>query len=247
MRVGWLQDDPGYVGGAELTMAEFRSAAPRGVEVVDCPPGGVAKCDVYVVGNCLGYDLGEIEGMVRRSGTVVRYHHDVARAPVDGLFTEVRRFNRVRHAFCSPLQRARMGMEGELIPPALDLDRFRALRSSNHRHGACCVGRMAYGKGLELIAEYPEPVDVYSSVPVRSERSARYRGAAADVPATLAQYEKFVFLPTALEPFGRAVVEAWAAGLDLVVNRNVGALYWIEYDQPALETAAADFWRLVTK
>ena len=39
MRVGWLHDDPGYVGGAELTMREFRDAAPKGVRVVDCPPG----------------------------------------------------------------------------------------------------------------------------------------------------------------------------------------------------------------
>ena len=37
MRVGWIADDPGYVGGAELTQAEFRAAAPEGVEVVDCP------------------------------------------------------------------------------------------------------------------------------------------------------------------------------------------------------------------
>ena len=140
-----------------------------------------------------------------------------------------------------------MGLEGELVPPALDLERFRLTRNLNHRTGAVCIGRMAYGKGLELLAEYPEPVDVYSSVPVNSERNARYKGAAADVPATLAQYERFVFLPTALEPFGRAVVEAWAAGLDLVVNRNVGALYWIENYPGALDSAAADFWTLVTR
>ena len=106
---------------------------------------------------------------------------------------------------------------------------------------------MAYGKGLELLAEYPEPVDVYSSVPVQSRGSARYRGACADAAATLAQYERFIFLPTAIEPFGRAVVEAWAAGLDLIINRNVGATYWIEHDPGALETAAADFWRLVCR
>jgi glycosyltransferase involved in cell wall biosynthesis len=109
-----------------------------------------------------------------------------------------------------------------------------------------CVGRMAYGKGVQLLAEYPEPVDVYSSAPIASEGSVRYRGATEDVAKTLAQYERFVFLPTVIEPFGRAVVEAWAAGLEIITNRNVGALHWIRNDPEALETAAEDFWAYVT-
>ena len=229
MRVGWLQDDPGYLGGAELTMAEFRAAAPEGVDVIDCPPGAVDDCDTYVVGNRLSYADDEVPP------GAVRYHHDIT--PTND--------RDATHVFCSPLQRERMGGMGELIPPALDLSTFRKHRNSNHRTGAVCVGRMAYGKGLEMLAEFPEPVDVYSSVPVASERNARYRGAAVDVASVLAQYERFVFLPTALEPFGRAVVEAWAAGLELVVNRNVGALHWIMNDNEALDTAAGDFWELV--
>lgn len=107
------------------------------------------------------------------------------------------------------------------------------------------MGRMAYGKGLEFLAEYPEPVDVYSSVPVASEGSVRYRGPAENVATVLSRYRTFVFLPTAIEPFGRAVVEAWAAGLELVVNRNVGARYYIEEAPEKLETAAQDFWTVV--
>ena len=194
-----------------------------------------------MIGNCLSYG-DEIPALLRHKRPVYRYHHDITRAPADGLLPK-----RTRHIFCSPLQRARMGLEGELVPPALDLERFRLTRNLNHRTGACCIGRMAYGKGMELLAEFPEPIDVYSSVPVADMGTALYQGAAADVPATLAQYERFVFLPTALEPFGRAVVEAWAAGLELVVNRNVGALYWIENYPGALDSAAADFWAQVTQ
>ena len=139
-----------------------------------------------------------------------------------------------------------MGLNGVCVPPALDLGRYRALATSNHRAGACCVGRMAYGKGSERLAEYTEPVDVYSTVPLASSGNLRYQGEAEDVPKVLAQYERFVFLPTAFEPFGRSVIEAWAAGLQLVINRNVGARYWLEHDQQALETAAQDFWRFVT-
>lgn len=232
MRVGWLHDDPGYLGGAELTMAEFKAVAPEDVEVIDCPAGGVLQgLDRYVVGNCMAYSR-------LPDGPIVRYHHDLAVAPVDhGL--------EARHVFCSPLQRERMGLNGECIPPALDLALYEQYANQNHRKGAVCVGRMAYGKGLELLAEYPEPVDVYSSVPVASEGNAIYRGSTDDPAKVLARYERFVFLPTAIEPFGRAVVEAWAAGCELVVNRNVGALHWIQHQPEKLRSAGDDFWNFV--
>lgn len=237
MRVGWLQDDPGYVGGAELTMAEFKAAAPEGVEVVDCLAAAVYEgLDRYVVGNCLTYNLRDAQAL--GDSPRFRYHHDTNHG-IEQLELDA------THIFCSPLQRERMGMEGECIPPALDLDHFRAVANQNHRKGAVCIGRMAYGKGLELLAEYPEPVHVYSSVWAPTEGNARYCGPAEDVSLVLSQYERFVFLPQALEPFGRAVVEAWAAGLQIVVNRNVGSRYWIEENPRGLETAAEDFWKLV--
>jgi glycosyltransferase involved in cell wall biosynthesis len=63
--------------------------------------------------------------------------------------------------------------------------------------------------------------------------------------ALLAQYETFVFLPTVIEPFGRLVVEAWAAGCRIVTNNLVGAKWWIENEPGKLDTAAQDFWRVV--
>ena len=140
-----------------------------------------------------------------------------------------------------------MGLEGELVPPALDLERFRLTRNLNHRTGACLHRADGIRQGLGIARRVSRADRRLLIGPGHSERNARYKGAAADVPATLAQYETFVFLPTALEPFGRAVVEAWAAGLELVVNRNVGAIYWIENDPGALDSAAADFWTLVTE
>jgi glycosyltransferase involved in cell wall biosynthesis len=65
------------------------------------------------------------------------------------------------------------------------------------------------------------------------------------MPELLAGYERFVFLPTVIEPFGRLVAEAWASGCSLVVNDLVGAAHWIREDPDAIGTAAADFWRLV--
>jgi glycosyltransferase involved in cell wall biosynthesis len=65
------------------------------------------------------------------------------------------------------------------------------------------------------------------------------------VATILRLYERFVFLPTHTEPFGRAVAEAWAAGCELIVNGNVGAVYWLEQQPDALTTAPRDFWSIV--
>ena len=236
MKVGWLHDDPGYLGGAELTMREFAAAAPTDVEVVACPPREVVSgLDRYVVGNCMSYQPKEVPQHC------IRYHHDLALAPADENLKAL-------HVFTSPLHLSRYPKAitgARLIPPALDLDHFKV--SNGRRRGAVCVGRMAYGKGLELLAEYEEQVDVYSSVPVASEGSAIYRGATDDPAKVLSRYERFVFLPTSIEPFGRAVVEAWAAGLELVVNKNVGSLHWIKNEPEKLLSAADDFWSLVCR
>jgi hypothetical protein len=67
------------------------------------------------------------------------------------------------------------------------------------------------------------------------------------MPAVLARYRTFVFLPTVIEPFARVVAEAWAAGCELVVNQLVGALYWIEQDPDAIANASAAYWNLMSE
>ena len=132
-------------------MREFRDAAPKGVRVVDCPPGTVHKADAYVIGNCLSYGESEIPALLSHKRPVYRYHHDITRAPADGLLPK-----RTRHIFCSPLQRAPgSGLEGELVPPALDLERFRLTRNLNHRTGACCIGRNGIRQGDRTARRVP--------------------------------------------------------------------------------------------
>lgn len=250
MKVGWLADRPGYVGGAELTQAEFRAAAPQTVEVIDCPPGGVVRgLDVYVVNNCVSYGHHDMEPLA--TTRTVKYLNDLW--PAGDPLVRLHLLKWAHVIFTSPLHRERFphkvqALQTSLIPPALDLLRFREARArANGRKGAVCVGRMAYGKGVDLLERHPKSVHVWSTVPVASSGSVSFQGSLApeDVADVLARYQTFVFKPTAIEPFGRAVVEAWAAGCDLEVNRNVGALHWIREDPQALETAAADFWRVV--
>lgn len=237
MRVGWLHDDPGYVGGAELTMREFAAEAPADVELVPCPPGEVAQgLDCYVVGNCQLYGAADVP-----KGPVVRYHHDVSTAAFDhALEPRLHLFTSPQHYEYMPHTKGVC----QVVPPALDLAPYRAVADSKGE-GACCVGRMAYGKGLGMLGELERPIDVYSTVPFQSFDQVRYCGPAEDVPAVLAGYEEFVFLPLAPEPFGRAVVEAWAAKRNLLVNRNVGALYYLQHAPEELDGAAEEFWRLV--
>ena len=247
MRVGWLADIADLLGGAEITQAEFRDAAPEGVEIVDCPPGGVVPgLDAYVIHNSVQYTLTDYQ--VIGDAPAVKYWHDVGpwitpecRAWLDAHGTYV---------CCSPIQAEHMGVSAHLIPPPVNLARFSdaAEDVNGGRSGNVSVGSWRnHGKAPHKVAEWAAqnqtPVDFFGGGPLAPPGSVEmaYEG----MPALLAQYETFVFLPTVIEPFGRVVAEAWAAGCGLVVNEHVGAVHWITENPGAMETAAHDFWAVI--
>lgn len=248
MKIGWLADITPNPGGAELTQAEFRAATPEGIQVVDCPAGAVnADCDRYVLHNIVTYtteDLAPLEGK-----PVVKYHHDVG----PHIRPDVKQWIS-RHAVqvcCSPVQADYMGLAAQLIPPPVNLDRFEvaAAAMNGGRKGAVCVGSWRnLGKAPQRAAEWGANnggVDFYGGGIFAPPDSVEVAYDA--MPDLLARYRTFVFLPTVIEPFGRVVAEAWAAGCEVVTNRLVGARYWIEDGRcGAIETAAADFWQTVT-
>jgi hypothetical protein len=232
-----LADDPGYIGGAELTMREFANAAPDSVDLVP-----VEEAETVVVGNC--WLVGDAERALLRDKRVVRFIHDErGPGPIDS----------DERIFYSPLQRDHVGLDGELCPAPIALDQFRPTRQTRrHREGACAVGTWGHpGKGQALLVEWAAehgPLDVYGFgqfIP-RGEGIV-YHGELdpAAVPTTLWKHETFVHLPTQVEGYGRGVVEAWAAGCRLVINGNVGAAYWIENAPEALVDPAARFWELI--
>ena len=247
-RVGWLSDRPSYIGGAELTQAEFLAAAPEGVEIIDCPPCGVQPdCDVYVLHNCVQYTPTDLANV---AGPAVKYHHDVG----PWIPEEIREWldANTRAVCCSPVQAEHMGLpDAVLIPPPVDLEVFEhaaKLREGATRHGAVSVGQWRnHGKAAHRVIEWSQrngvPVDFYGggTFAPQGSREVEYR----DMPRVLAAYETFVYLPEVIEPFGRTVAEAWASGCEIVTNRLVGALHWIENDPDAITSAASDFWRLV--
>jgi glycosyltransferase involved in cell wall biosynthesis len=259
VNVAWLADEADPPGGAELTQAEFRAAAPSGATVVDCPPHGldrIAGCDVACVHNSVTYPPETAAAL--RGKPALRYWHDLARPGGPGAPELIGwALEEATNVFTSPLHRDRfphrLERESRLVPPPIDLARFRSGSGKPRPRGACWLGSALHaGKGLVQAfewAEEREPVDFWGLLPEHAPESERIvaKGFVPPdyVPNILRQYRRFVFLPTTVEPFGRAVVEAWAAGCELVVNRNVGALHWIEQEPAALESAAADFWRLV--
>jgi len=249
MRVGWLADEATLTGGAELTQAEFKVAAPDGVEIVDCPAEGVdPTCDLYVVHNCVGYERDRDFNWPGHK-PVVKYWHDVGPHLQEGVKDWLN--TNARPVCCSPVQADYMGLRDAVcIPPPVDLSRFEQVAASvnGDRAGFVSVGSWRnYGKAPHKAQEWGQAnghsIDFYGDGmfrPVGSE------GVPYDeMPALLARYKTFVFLPMVLEPFGRLVVEAWAAGCEVITNNLVGARYWIERDPDAIETAAEDFWAVV--
>jgi glycosyltransferase involved in cell wall biosynthesis len=251
MRVGWLADKPPYVGGAELTQAEFRAAAPDDVEVVDCPAGEVVPgLDHYCIFNCVGYSYDEVISSSADT-RITRFWSDVAPEGSRKLTRWL--LDNATNVFCSPLHLEKFPhpriRTPRVIPPPVDLDRFRV--ESNGRKGTCWLGRLHPSKGVQQAIEWAEAngrVDFYGVGPYMPPSPfAEYVGPIPydKAPETLARYQRLVFLPVAFEPFGRVVAEAWASGMTLIVNRNIGAIYWIKEQPEKLETAAEDFWRVV--
>jgi hypothetical protein len=246
MRIGWLGDIPDLPGGAELTQEEFRRAAPAGIDIIDCLPGAVdPDCDRYVVQNCVQYTADDLEPLTGKP--TVKYWHDVG----PWLQPDVREWldANATYACCSPAQAEQMGIKAHLIPPPVDLARFSeaAEHVNGSRKGAVCVGSWRnYGKAPHKVQEWAalnEPVDFFGGGFLAPPGSQEVSYEA--MPSLLAQYETFVFLPVVIEPFGRVVAEAWAAGCEIVTNGLVGAGYWLDGRSRSIEMAAEDFWALV--
>lgn len=257
MNVCFLYDDgnaDGTKGGAELTMEEFAASCPAEVALTD-----LDEAEVVVIGNCVTFSPALITDLTGKR--VIRHHHDLARHEDEDL----RRWldNNAEHIFTSPLHRERYGVqwdhgerEAHLIPPAIDLDAFRPNRGER-RHGkrSGVITFAAWqnpGKGGNLVAETLAQqglkADCFGTGQFRPVGEHIRHFGEIDrtvLPELLRRYETFIFLPVSVEPFGRCVVEAWAAGCEIVTNANVGAMWWIENNPDALDSAGNDFWGLI--
>jgi hypothetical protein len=189
------------------------------------------------------YTLADLEPLSGRK--VIKYHHDVGpwlpRAIHEWLATNA------LPVCCSPIQAEHMGLDATLIPPPVDLDRF-AQAANGSRSGAVSVAAWRnHDKAPHRVAEWAVandvPIDFYGGGELAPPGSQQVDYQA--MPELLARYETFVYLPTVIEPFGRLVAEAWAAGCGIVTNGLVGARYWLDGRTDRIESAAEDFWKVV--
>jgi len=254
MKVAWLHDEgnaDGTKGGAEYTMDWFKELAPNGIQFD--PDGHIA-----VIGNCVSFQPEIIDEIAHKR--VIRYHHDLSYAE----HPAIRRWidGNAVNIFTSPLHLERYEFADEprheplVIPPFVDIGAFRPnrqMRRNGKRQGIVTVASWQNpNKGAQLVSETlfrqgleadcygpgyftPYGDHVHKKGPVDPDK----------LPQILWQYEQFIFLPIAVEPFGRCVVEAWAAGCEVLTNDLVGSRYFIENDTKALHTAAEDFWEVV--
>ena len=258
MVIGWLHDDMGMIGGAELSSDALRAAAPDWVDgTIYCPPHKrPPKVDAFVVQNCILYGKQWISALQRVP--VIKGNRDIWYA---GSIT-LRRWllrNAKLLTFNSPMAEQAFGKSYtapvEIMPPPLVLDAFRAAaRPESEREGAVFVGRIEPGKGVHRAIDWALdnniPLDVYGGIAVpyvdwsEGEGLVRYCGEApyAAIPEIMGRAKYFVLLPTRVEPFGRTVGEAWAAGCELIVNEHVGAMWWIENRPEDVGRGAEMFW-----
>ncbi len=257
LRVGWLRDDWPQIGGAELSADARAKAAPPEVEIVPCPPGQVdPSCDLYVVNQSVQYTLADAESFGDRP--VFKVVPDWWEAGDPGL----RRWLLSRAAlvfFASPLHRDLfrwpVSAPTLLCPAPLDLEPFRAAaRQAGERRGAVWVGQMTspwkgYEEAVAWARRTRRRLDFYGRGPyapkpgpyVRVFDQVPYE----ELPHLLARYRTLVFLPRRAQPFPRILVEAWAAGLELVTSEANGARWWIENAPGELSRGAERFWEAV--
>lgn len=255
-KVGWLaQQHWPVIGGAELSAAARASAAPEGLEIIPCSPGAIdPDCDAYVANQCRSYGADAISALEGKPVvTVVPDWWEGGDADLRRWLLENSRLV----VFSSPLHRDWLAWPVKaptfICPPPLNLKPFFEARDrAGKREGAVWLGQMtspwkgyqeaiswaeARGVILDFFGEgefKPTPgpfVRVFGEVPYDQ------------VPALLARYRWFVFLPTRPQPFARVLAEAWAAGCQLETVPHNGFRWWLENAPRDLDRGAQRFWR----
>jgi hypothetical protein len=257
LRIGWLEDDHGYVGGAELTAQQFALEKPDNVDIVRVGPRDTAvpAVDAWIVHNCVTYSANMVS--VIKDAPVVKYVHDVW--PHGDPLLRGWLLNNAYLVFTSPIHLQRFPWrfnntkaQPVVVPPAMPLQAFvdaKNERAEGHerRHAALYVAH--HGKGQSGAEEWARE----NNMPLVKVGIDREGGTGRVVPYDkmphlMASCTDFVHRPDQLEPFGRTVVEAWAAGCNVHINENVGAAWWIAAQPNMLAPGKAGetFWRGVT-
>jgi len=260
VKIGWLQSNIGIQGGAELSCGALVEHAPDWAEVVYCPANKRPPKDIeaFVIQNSTTYGSRWIEELCTRP--VIRQVRDPWYAG-DAILRRWILSNAAAVVFSSPVQVEAFGYEHDrpvhILAPPVNLAPFReAALPAEERSGAVFVGRVDVYKGAPAAVDWAlrtgERLLMIGDVMMGFGALPPYIQIAGRVPykrmpEVLGHSEKLVFFPEWPEAFGRAVVEAWAAGCELLLRGKIGAQWWIENapERLGFESAIAEFWDVV--
>ena len=270
VKIGWLHDQLGVVGGAEIS-GQYLTAPhnlPEGVQVCACPNTKRPPLDIdaYVLQNTITYQgehwIGELEGK-----PLIKHFRDPWH-PGDIIFRRWVLDNADLLIFNSEMARRnfpwpiRSEAKVTFVPPPVDIEMFasKAL-PAEEREGNVFVGRVDFAKGAHLAIDWAlmhnEPLDLYGEV------NPQFKELVFGVPESIRFYsqqpydampgiygraKRFVFLPGAEESYSRTTVEAWAAGCELVIDRRkIGAMEWLERGPELFnkDVAIRQWWKVV--
>jgi hypothetical protein len=258
-KIAWIVDEPNYLGGAELEVLYLLRTSPDRYKNVMVRPGGHIHRDIdlVMVHNCTQWDADLIDQLQGKK--IIKRVHDMW-PHGDPELREYLLTHSNMVMMSSPLHRehfphAIKAKKVVDVPSALDANRFLNNRDKFERKGTVWAGRMYLGKGLDRAAEWArqnnEPVSVFGYGPLRDKlrNPLQYIGEVEHdaVDLLYPRFERFLFLPDQIEPFGRTAVEAWLSGCELVINGRVGAKWWMDNQPETLKHGATYYWNKVSK
>jgi len=261
-KIGWLQQQLDITGGAEMSTGALIKHAPDWAEIVYCPPNkrpNTEELDCFVIQNSTNYSSSWIEELSMKP--VIRHVRDPWLAG-SALLRRWLLQNSKLMIFSSPTQYKHLGYEVKVpykfIPPPVPLDDFKAhSKPEEERRGTVCVGRFDVYKGAMYIIDWAlaskEPLTVVGNNNYmnfgRLPSGINFVGEVGYkfMPEILGSHKNYIAMPMWVEAFGRSVVEAWAAGCNLILGGRIGAQWWIENEPERLGymNPIKEFWEAV--
>lgn len=252
VKVGWMVDPGLPRAGMVLSVDAFAAASPH--ELVLCYPN--RRPPRYLDAFVLHGDLFNRRWIsVLREKPFMAHRH----GGWHGGDPIMRRWvleNAALVTFNSPKQRElfryAVDVPFDFVPLPIDIDSFMVTTPVG-REGTIFLGLIAAAKGISYTVDWAmrnqHPIDFYGEILFRGnekliEPPCTYCGGVdyERVPALLGRYNSFIFQPYEPDLYSRTVVEAYAAGCDLILEGDEQALWdWLDLD--ACRTAASTFWQ----
>lgn len=272
MKIGVLNDFlPGdRAGGANRAIELFMAAKPDGLDFSFCVPGGLDKeCDKYLLFLTKRFSMEEM-GWVQSKPYVWCgfdwWPDQDGNSKWRNLIVEKAETS----VFVSPLHMERFSRlyvaephNPIVIPPPLDLGRLRDTETPSERNGrAIWASEWHPYKGPDLAAVLARKLEVHVDMfsPSMPANIARQRDAftpfahpvgfqvESDWYKTMAQYSMLIHTPRVPDAFGYVTLEAYALGLEVVLQGQTGVeSFGCGFDSllEACSKSASQLWELV--